>query len=80
MRLAQLVAMAGDPHTTLYPPRPHVPSSFRWLDDGVFVTGASAQYSQALAKRLVAVGDTTIDDVLAKIGTVIPHTNTQWVQ
>ncbi len=81
VRLAQLVAMVGDPHTILYlNTGPTFPLSFRWLDDGVFVTGASAQYSQALATRLVAVGTTTIDDVLAKIGTVIPHTNTQWVQ
>jgi uncharacterized protein (TIGR03437 family) len=77
--LAQLVAMAGDPHTSLYLNGPTFPLSFRSLDDGIFVTGAAQQYSAALGTKLVAVGGTDISAVLTALGTLIPHTNPQWV-
>jgi uncharacterized protein (TIGR03437 family) len=77
--MAQLVAMAGDPHTSLYPSGPVFALTFRSLDDGIFVTGAAAQYAQALGARLVAVGGTDIGTVLSALATVVPHTNPQWV-
>jgi uncharacterized protein (TIGR03437 family) len=80
--LAQLVAMAGDEHTYLALDGgifQDFPLFFRWLDDGVFVTGASADYSRALGTRLVAVGNTPIDQVVQMLGTVIPHANPQWL-
>ncbi|MBV9744426.1 MAG: hypothetical protein JO099_11730 [Acidobacteriia bacterium] len=77
--LAQLVAMAGDPHTALYINGPTFPLSFRALDNGIFVTGAAQQYSQALGTKLVGIGETDISAVLTALGTVIPHTNPQWV-
>jgi uncharacterized protein (TIGR03437 family) len=85
VRLAQLVALAGDEHTTLYLDGAsgagflQFPLSFRWLDDGVIVTGAAAEYSKALGTRLVRIGDTSIDDVTQQLATVIPHANLQWV-
>jgi hypothetical protein len=52
VRLQQLVAMAGDEHTTLALTQATgfqlFPLRFRWLDDGVFVTAASSIYSQYL--------------------------------
>src|SRR5580704_12115980 len=49
--LAALAAMAGDPHTMIFPVPPtassqQFPLVFRWLDDGIFVTSAAAEYSQ----------------------------------
>jgi uncharacterized protein (TIGR03437 family) len=84
--LSQLVALAGDAHTNLYlvgAPAigfQTIPVTFHWLDDGVFVTGASAPYSRALGAQLVAVGSTPIADVMTKLSTVIPHANDQWVR
>jgi uncharacterized protein (TIGR03437 family) len=85
--LAQLVAMAGDAHTyvdlvvsagsTLG--FQSFPLFFRWLDDGIFVTGASADYSQAIGTRVIAVGGTPIDQVVQMLGTTIPYENTQWL-
>jgi uncharacterized protein (TIGR03437 family) len=80
VHLAQLVAMAGDPHTTLYLTGPTFPLTFRSLDDGIFVTGAGPEYAQALGTRLVAVGSTDIAAVLTQLATIVPNTNTQWVQ
>ena len=86
--LTALVAMAGDPHTSLYLNDAtavplgfqQFPLTFRWLSDGVYVTSAAAPYAQALGMQVVAIGNTSIDDVLTKLGTIIPHANTQWVQ
>src|SRR5215471_668179 len=60
--LAKLVAMAGDEHTVLnlnnVPAQragfQTLPLQFRWLDEGVFVTAASADYSRALGTQLIA--------------------------
>ena len=64
--LAQLAAMAGDGHTFIdlndsaaaNAGFQTFPLYFFWMDDGVFVTGAAAEYSQAIGTRLVQVGDT----------------------
>jgi uncharacterized protein (TIGR03437 family) len=85
--LAKLVALAGDEHTTLLftggnairAGFQQLPLEFRWLDDGIFVTGAASQYSRALGTRLVRVGNSGIDDVVQQLATVIPHSNSQWV-
>jgi hypothetical protein len=72
--LAQLVAMAQDAHTELNLLRPpYYPLEFRWLDDGVFVTAASAAYQDLIGTRLVAVGDFPVDQVIERLTTVISH-------
>ena len=81
--LAQLVAMAGDPHTNLYlydaPGFQILPLHLRWLDDGVFVTSAGPEYTSALGARITGIGNYSIDDVMQLLGTVIPHDNDQWL-
>ena len=88
VRLTALIAMAGDPHTAIYPSGSAAASAgfqqfpliFRWLDDGVFVTGAAPPYARALGAQLIQVGDMPIDQVVERLATLIPHANDQWVQ
>jgi uncharacterized protein (TIGR03437 family) len=85
--IAQLMALAGDAHTFLDLDGAAAagagfgsfPLAFRWLDDGIFVTGASADYSRTLGTQLVAVGSIPIGQVVQTLGTVIPHENPQWL-
>lgn len=81
--LAQLVAMAGDAHTFLsIPTAPgfqQLPLHLRWLDDGVFVTSAGPEYTRSLGARIIAIGAYSIDEVIERLGTVIPHENDQWL-
>ena len=85
--LAQLLALAGDAHTFLdldgaaavSAGFESFPLVFRWLDDGIFVTGASADYSRALGTQLVAIGGMPIGQVVQTLGTVVPHENAQWL-
>ena len=60
-------------------PTQKFPLVFRWLDDGVFVTSAANEYAQALGTRLIAMGDTPIDEVMRQLGTLIAHNNQQWL-
>ena len=85
--LANLVAMAGDGHTALYlfnstagsAGFQEFPLTFRWLDDGIFVTGAAALYSRALGTQLVEVGGNSIDEAVRSLATVIPRANDHWL-
>ena len=87
VQLAALISMAGDAHTTIALSGTaafnagfqQFPLQFRWFSDGVFVIAAPAPYSQALGAQLIKVGDFPIDQVLQKLGTVIPHGNNQWL-
>jgi len=82
--LQELVALAGDEHTSLYLNQAsgfqQFPLQFQWLDDGVFVTAAASGYAQALGAQLIEVGDTPIGQVFNDLSAVIPHSNLQWVQ
>lgn len=80
--IAQLIAMGSDAHTSLNvsaAPFQFFPLRLRWFADGVFVTRASTRYTEALAARLVGIGDTPVDRVLERIATVIPHENDYWL-
>jgi len=87
VQLVALIALAGDAHTAISLTNAtaisagflQFPLQFHWLDDGVFVTAAPAAYAQALGARLVQVGDFPIDQVIEKVGTIIPHGNDQWL-
>lgn len=87
VQLTALIAMAGDAHTAISLTNAtaisagflQFPLQFRWLDDGVFVTAATAPYAQALGARLVQVGGFPIDQAMQKLGTIIPHANDQWL-
>jgi uncharacterized protein (TIGR03437 family) len=85
-RLAQLTALPNDPHTFLYLTIGNatgvfrtLPLRFRWLDDGVFVISAAAPYSKAVGARLTRIGDTPMSDIEARLATLIPHDNDQWL-
>jgi uncharacterized protein (TIGR03437 family) len=87
VQLAALIAMAGDPHTTIYLSSSaavaagfqQFPLGFRWLDDGIFVYAASKPYARALGTQLIQIGDSPIDRVVQQLATLIPHANDQWV-
>jgi hypothetical protein len=84
--LAQIVAMAGDPHTVLYLDGKTrgglgfqtLPISLIALDDGMFVTAALQPYGHAVGTKVVSVNSVPIDSVVEQLGTVFAHDNNQW--
>lgn len=85
VRLGALAAMAGDEHTIIFPSvladaaTQKLPLTFRWLDDGLFVTSAADAYKKALGTKLVAIGNTPIDRVMQQLANIIAHGNDQWL-
>jgi hypothetical protein len=80
--LQAIVAAIEDPHTDVawsYP-RPFrlLPLSFYWFDDGIYITAAPAQYQNLLGGKVLAVGDTPIDDAARILTVLVAHENDQW--
>jgi C-terminal processing protease CtpA/Prc len=81
--LMKITASIGDGHTHVEtPPNFHsFPITLYWFDDSLRVTKASPEYTRALGARVVQVGDTSIDDALKAVNTVIPQgEGKQWVR
>ncbi len=83
--MARIVAMAGDAHTsvglTQTPPGFRaLPLSLYWFQDGLYVIGAASEYRQALAARVLQIGDKTANEAYQLVSTVISHENDYWVR
>lgn len=80
----ELVASIGDPHTdVIWPnPRPYkvLPISLYWFDEGVYVTSAPEQYRGLLGGKVVAIGNSSIDEAIAKLTPLTPHDNQSWLK
>ena len=85
VRIAAIVASIGDAHTSL--PLPQGRTPFRWFpftffgfEDGWRVNAVRSDLVQLLGCKIVQIGDTTIEDAIAKVASVISHENDQWVK
>ena len=83
VRMAELIAMAGDAHTSLS--LSANPTNFRiypirvqWFDDGLFVIAALPGSQRAIGKKVVSIDGRGIDDVYARIGQTISAENDPW--
>ena len=80
MELIRLVALAGDSHTSVgRPPAsialnqlPVVPA---WFDDGIYIVAATAEHTELLGARILAVGTTPIDDAMHRLAGFVAHEN-----
>src|SRR5262245_5092674 len=81
--MLKLVTMVGDAHTAMqggaagfrsYPLR------VAPFSGGLYVTGATPETASALGMRLVAIGDTAIEDAVAAVGAIVPHENGAWLR
>jgi hypothetical protein len=80
MRLTQIVATVGDPHTEVewYDPILGLHSYPVWLysfSDGVFVIAADERYQRAIGSRVLGIAGTSIEKVEADVGKLIAHEN-----
>src|SRR5262245_22789449 len=81
--IMKLVTMVGDAHTAIqvgnagfrtYPLR------LAPFSGGLYVTGATAETATALGMRLVAIGNTVVEDAVAAVGAIVPHQNDAWLR
>jgi hypothetical protein len=73
--LQRSVAVFGDAHTTidLFGRGGWYPITFEWFDDGIYVVGSDD--ASIVGQKLVAVGKLKIDEVVERVGSIVPHEN-----
>ncbi|HEY0303834.1 MAG TPA: tetratricopeptide repeat protein, partial [Longimicrobiales bacterium] len=84
VELQRLVALVGDGHTNINLTAAagvdfhQLPIRFGMYPDGVFVEAGDIAYRNAVGGRVVAIDDTPIDTVLARIRPLLSRDNDQW--
>ncbi len=75
-RLMALVAAVGDSHTTLgYRTQTGIPSMTAWLKEGIYILNTTGPYKAFLFGRITAVGGKSLEDVIPRLASIIPHEN-----
>jgi hypothetical protein len=83
--LMRLVASANIAHTTVETPHTmgffrRLPVTLHWYPDGLAITAAASEYSDAIGARVVSIGVMTPDQILTAISPFISHENTVWLR
>ncbi len=80
--LRRIVAMVGDAHTALAPPTNfhRYPLTLYWFGNDLRVLRTTAAYRRALGARVVGVGGLGLAEVAARVNTLVPHENEQFVR
>jgi len=80
----QLVALLADAHTTVQPdparPLHYYPVELYSFEDGLFVRRADSAHAALVGTRVLRFGNTTPDEALRRVATIIPHENDWWVR
>jgi hypothetical protein len=84
-RMMQIVALAGDAHTSLSAqgsafPLAQYPLRMTWFSDGLYVTQTTAPYRRALGAKLIKIGNTDVATAYTLVSSNISHENDQWVK
>lgn len=80
--LRRIVAMVGDAHTAVAPPENFhcYPSTLYWFGNELRVLRTSAGYKRALGTRVVGVGGLNLAQATARVNTLIPRENEQFLR
>jgi len=80
--LRRIVAMIGDAHTELAPPQNfhRYPLTLYRFGDDLRVVRTTSNYKRALGARVVGIGSLGIAEATAKVDTLIPRENDQFVR
>jgi tetratricopeptide (TPR) repeat protein len=80
-RMMELLGALGNGHNFIVPTNAKqgvfskLPLQFYWFNDGVYIVNADAPYQALVGRKVIAVGDQAIFDVLEKIGRVNARDN-----
>ena len=85
LRLARLVAKGHVGHTSVNVPALRLgfsimPFAFRWYADGLAITAATPQYSDALGARVLRFGSMSAEDALKAVAPYISYENENWLR
>jgi hypothetical protein len=78
-RLARILASAHIAHNSMSPADSQIlPLSFEWLDDGPVVTGATAEFKNAIGSRVIKVGSLGSEAFLETISPYLSYETEAW--
>ncbi len=80
--LRRIVALIGDAHTALGPPENfhRYPLTLYWFGNDLRVLRTTSQYKRALGTRVRGIGGLSLAEATAKVNTLVPHENDQFVR
>ena len=79
VRMMQITAMVGDAHTYVHlPPLDFYPIVLYWFGNELRVVRAVPEYKQALGARVVKIGGVDIEDVNARVRTLLSQAENEW--
>lgn len=79
IELSKLVATIGDSHTNLlFPVDNYLPFKFYVFKDGVYIIKTIEKYKDLLYKKLEAIDNLEINEILNRLKEIIPHENEQF--
>jgi hypothetical protein len=77
--LMKIVASIGDSHTMLSADNTNLfrslPLELEWFNDGIYVIKAAPDYGQLVGKRVVEIGNKSVEEATDLVKVVIPHEN-----
>ena len=82
IRLAQIIAMVGDAHTSLHLDfiQNTYPIRLEWFEDDLRVIGTTILNQNLLGKKLVSINGFPVSVILEKIKSFISYENDQWLK
>ncbi len=85
LQIMRLIAMAHVAHNTVHLPLSlgfydRLPLFFHWYSDGLAVTAASPQYSDALGARVLSLGGKDPAQLLSDLAPYVSHENDVWLR
>lgn len=76
VEIAKLIASLKDAHTFMvFPAKKFLPLKFYYFDDGVYIIDATKEYEELLFKKIIAIEDVPIQDVLNNIREIVSFEN-----
>lgn len=83
-RIAKIMAMVKDSHTNfnflINKSESTYPIRLMWFGNDLRVIATDRQHKSILGKKVIAVNDDSINDVIKKVDTLISHENDQWLK
>lgn len=83
VRIAQIVALVGDAHTSVRVDSPDnllFPVRFASFEDGVFIERTTPEHAGLMGAKLVEIDGRTTEELHRTVGSVIPSENPYWLR
>ena len=76
VELSRLVASIKDAHTAIYfPVERFIPLRFYCFSDGIYIIDVSKGYESLLYKKVTAIEDSLMEDIIEKLAQIVSHEN-----